>query len=407
MITFKIFADLSAFMMVALMLYHIAVFVISLLFRDKTPEATKMHRFAIVISARNEREVLPHLIDSLYEQNYPRELFDIFVIADNCTDDTGAVSAAKGAIVYTRSNLTKIGKGYALNWFFDRFIPEHGEKYDAICVFDADNLVDSGFLSAMNRRLCAGEVAVMGNRDSKNPGENWVTGCSSLVFWTLSHMYFAPRMRCGLSCLASGTGFVFLTELVKDGWHTTTLSEDTEFSMDIISKGMRVAFEPKALFFDEQPSDFRMSVRQRRRWGVGGYQNIPITFRKFADALPSVRPRLLVDSLLYILAIPLAVFNFVCLTVYGLSIALFPTGLWPVLIKSFLNIVIMSSVSVFLQGFLTLFLAKKMSLRNFKSLLFYPFFLATTSFIYVTCLFTPKLNWHPVAHKHAYGLRKM
>lgn len=407
MLIFKAFADLSTFMLMSLMIYHAAVVALSYLRRDKIPAADRQHSFALVISARNERDVLPHLIETLDAQDYPRELFDVFVIADNCTDDTAEVCEALGAKVYRRDDLNRIGKGHALKWFFDRFLPDYGDRYEIIGIFDADNLVDKGYLAAMNRRLCSGEAAVMGNRDSKNPGDNWVAGCSSLVFWTLSTLYFAPRAKCGLSAMASGTGFVFRTELIKDGWKTTTLCEDTEFTMELVSKGMRVTYEPKALFYDEQPTDFLTSVRQRRRWGVGGYQNIPLAFNRFAGAIPNVRPRVMFDALLYILAIPLAVFNFVCLCAFGASIVLFPTGLWPVLVKSLFGIMLGSSVSVFAQGFLTLFLAKKINFRNIKSLFLYPFFLATTSLIYVTCLFTPNLKWHPVRHKRAIDLRQM
>ena len=99
--------------------------------KEKPEYATPRKRFAAVIAAHNEELVIAHIIDSLLEQNYPRELFDIFVIADNCTDDTAAIAASRGALVFERSDDENRGKGYALEWMF-RKIYEMDDKYDAV-----------------------------------------------------------------------------------------------------------------------------------------------------------------------------------------------------------------------------------------------------------------------------------
>ena len=78
----------------------------------------KLHRYAAVISARNEANVIGGLIASLKAQNYPCELLDIYVIADNCTDDTAQVAVQAGAKVYRRYNHQQVGKGYALDYLF-------------------------------------------------------------------------------------------------------------------------------------------------------------------------------------------------------------------------------------------------------------------------------------------------
>ena len=109
----------------------------------------KLHRYAAIISARNEEEVIGDLIRTLKEQNYPKELLDVYVVADNCTDDTAGVSRKAGAIVYERFNKVQVGKGYALDWLFKRIFADKGEQtYDGFFVFDADNLVDPQISSA-------------------------------------------------------------------------------------------------------------------------------------------------------------------------------------------------------------------------------------------------------------------
>src|SRR5690606_24301726 len=157
-------------------------------------------------------------IDSLLRQNYPRELYDIFVIADNCTDRTAEISEAHGALVYKRFNKNERGKGYALEWMFNQ-IYEMGKKYDAICVFDADNLVSSNFLSEMNTQLLKGYKVVQGYIDSKNPFDSLITCSYSIAFWLSNRIYQLPRYYLGLSCGLCGTGFCIDIDVLKQiGW---------------------------------------------------------------------------------------------------------------------------------------------------------------------------------------------
>ncbi|GAE89490.1 glycosyltransferase [Acetivibrio straminisolvens JCM 21531] len=67
----------------------------------------------MIVAAHNEEAVIAHIVDSLFRQNYPRNLFDVFVIADNCTDRTAEIAEEHGAIVYRRINNSARGKGYA------------------------------------------------------------------------------------------------------------------------------------------------------------------------------------------------------------------------------------------------------------------------------------------------------
>ena len=120
----------------------------------KPPELTakKNHRYAVLISARNENAVIGDLIHSIRVQNYPQELIDIFVIADNCTDNTAAVAQEAGAIVFPRFNKEEIGKGYALDYGFACIRQHYADnKYEAYFVFDADNVLDVNYFREMNK----------------------------------------------------------------------------------------------------------------------------------------------------------------------------------------------------------------------------------------------------------------
>ena len=97
-------------------------------------------KFSVIVPAHNEELVIGPLIDNLTSLNYPKELYDVFVIADNCTDSTASIARAHGALVYERTNHEQKGKGYALEWFFAKLY-NSPKKYDAVVIFDADNLV--------------------------------------------------------------------------------------------------------------------------------------------------------------------------------------------------------------------------------------------------------------------------
>lgn len=117
----------------------------------------KLHRFAVVIAARNESAVIGGLIDSIHKQKYPRELLDIYVIADNCTDTTAQVAQDAGAYVYERFNRQLVGKGYALDYFFKQLMKEKKDRlYDGFFVFDADNLLDENYVYEMNKVFDSG-----------------------------------------------------------------------------------------------------------------------------------------------------------------------------------------------------------------------------------------------------------
>ena len=177
--------NLFVFVLLTVCYLYQFVYVLVVLFKkDNTPQQPAvLHRFGVVIAARNERVVLPNLIRSIQEQSYPRELVDIFVVADNCTDDTAQVAREMGAVVYERCNPQQVGKGYALDFAFHRIAQDYGNQYhDAFLVFDADNLLDEHYIEEMNKTFSQGYRVITSYRNSKNYATNWITAGYSLWF---------------------------------------------------------------------------------------------------------------------------------------------------------------------------------------------------------------------------------
>ena len=229
------------------------------------PEKT----FAMVIAAHNEEKVIEPLIDNLFQMDYPRELYDVFVVADNCTDKTALIARNAGASVHQRFNSIKKGKGFALEWMFHRLFRME-RQYHAVVIFDADNLVKENFLVEMNNKLCQGEKIVQCYLDSKNPFDTWVTNTFSIAFWITNRLLQLARYNIGLSNVLGGTGMCISTEVLKQfGWGATSLTEDLEFSMKALSHGVKTSWAHDAVVYDEKPLTFAQSWRQRKRWAQG------------------------------------------------------------------------------------------------------------------------------------------
>lgn len=240
------------------------------------PATKQQNRYAILISARNEKNVIGQLIDSIHGQDYPRELIDIYVVADNCTDNTAEIAASKGAFVYERFDKTRIGKGYAMEYLTGqiRASKQSLTYYSAYLILDADNLLEPNYLTEMDKCFSAGNRIITSHRNTKNFSDNWISSSYALWFMHEARNLQMPRDFFGTSCNVSGTGFMVHSEILEKqgGWKHFLLTEDLEFSVDEIIKGERIAYCDSAMFYDEQPVKFIQSVKQRERWAKGYVQ---------------------------------------------------------------------------------------------------------------------------------------
>lgn len=252
-----------------LTLYYMVLGFFGLVRKKEKKNYTPNKRFALLIAAHNEEVVIGKLIESMLNLNYPKEMYDVFVIADNCTDNTAKVSQKYGVNVCERFNKDKRGKGYALEWMFDKLFKME-KHYDAIAIFDADNLVHKDFLKEINSKMNQGFKVVQGYIDSKNPEDSWIAASYSIAFWTQNRMFQLARENVGFSNQIGGTGFAIETETLQElGWGATCLTEDLEFTCKLVLNGEKVGWAHDAIIYDEKPLKLSQSWTQRRRWMQG------------------------------------------------------------------------------------------------------------------------------------------
>lgn len=275
-------------------------------FRDKK-NYEPQKSFALIVAAHNEEAVVGDIALNLNDLDYPKELYDVFVIADNCTDKTAEIARKNGATVFERFNTEKRGKGYALEWMFEKIFAMD-KSYDSVVIFDADNLASKNFLKVMNNKLCEGNKVVQGFLDSKNPNDTWITGSYSIAFWTSNRMFQLSRSNIGLSNQLGGTGFCIDTEILKEiGWGATCLTEDLEFTCKLVLNGLKVGWAHEAKIYDEKPLKLQQSWNQRKRW-MQGFTDVStryffklmkrfltkLDFRAFDCALYTIQPFVIV-----------------------------------------------------------------------------------------------------------------
>ena len=366
--------------------------------KEKPLLVEKDHRFMAIIPAHNEQEVVADLIESLKNQTYNKELYDIYVIADNCTDNTAKVAREAGAIVLERFDETKKTKGYALDWFLQQKIKEDA-PYDAFFVFDADNIVDKDFIKNMNKKLCQGEDVVQGYRDIKNPTDSWITAGYALFYWTMHKFYHLARYNIGLSPLLNGTGFMVKFDVVKpNGWDTETLTEDIEFSLKRIIAGRKLGWATDAIVYDEQPIGFKQSWSQRSRWTVGHIQCLSRYTKSLATAIKENKTFMNFDGFLYLMGtMPMFVATIIML-IANIIIYIAEGMTVMQLVLTLLQFLLPAIVLPILTAMIVMKLDRRPLKPMIKGLIFYPVFLGTWMIINFKCLFKRNLKWEKIEH---------
>lgn len=404
----------------SLLLLHFAVFFIAGVFSKKTfPKAEKQLRYGVVIAARNERLVIGNLIESVYKNKYPREKLQIFVIAHNCTDDTAEVARNAGATVFEYDNPNEKTKGFALKYLFQRIDETCGiGSFDGFFILDADNILSENYIEKMNDAFVAndGQSVITSFRNSKNFGQNLMSALYGVYFMQGCRFEARGRTLVGCSTRVQGTGFLISAEAMKDGWNYVTLTEDWELSADQILRGHKIVYCDEAVFYDEQPTNNSIMVRQRIRWAKG---HLLVCLTRFGDLLKglflpkkkggakykvstydiliNILPICTISIVMFLLQMIVGAFA----PLLGFSVA----EVWIEWAKNLALSVALYYVSTFLTGLLLLILERKRIPKSNPWLLVlaafvWPIFLFLSFPIELVSLFMRNVGWKPIPHKN-------
>jgi cellulose synthase/poly-beta-1,6-N-acetylglucosamine synthase-like glycosyltransferase len=237
----------------------------------KRPSATPTRRFAILVPAHNEEAVIHRTLESFRSLDYASELFDVHVVADNCTDGTADVVRQWGYTAHVRTDATAPGKGPALNWLYDR-LKENGAHFESVLIVDADSTIRHDFLKHIAAALDDGAHVAQAYYGVHDADGSTAAALRSAALACRHHLRPLGRTALGASSGLYGNGMAF-DKTVMDGrrW-SGHLVEDAEFQMELLLDGERVAYVPEAVLEAEMPHTLDSATSQNQRWELGRLQ---------------------------------------------------------------------------------------------------------------------------------------
>lgn len=228
------------------------------------------HNYAILIPARNESLVIEKLLISIENQTKKIKPEDVYVIVETKKDKTvSIVEKHKMTIVY-RKNLNKKRKGFALDDAIKEILKSN-KKYDAYFIFDADNILDKNYIKEMTKSFDEGYDIGIGYRNTKN-SKNLVSAASALTFSMINTIGNKRKSKYTNNLIISGTGYYIKGTIIESwkGFPFNSLTEDYELSLYSILNNLTTTYNDSAIYYDEQPEIFDVTIIQRSRW-VKGY----------------------------------------------------------------------------------------------------------------------------------------
>ena len=267
--------------------YYVFLYIVGFIFhKQKYPMVEDKQKFCIFVPCHNEGPVVAATVENYTHIEYAEDLFDIYFIADNCSDDTANIlrEAIKNSgkrnfhvLVRKEKDINKRGKPHALRWAIDALESQHlfYSYYDMMIIFDADNFVDATILKHINSQYASIKdkkkpVMIQCYLDSKNHNSLVARGYFQSyrvtnAFWQIS------KQKLHLNPAIGGTGFAVTTKFLKEigGYSCTSLTEDLEIQTIATVKNRRIEYNGNARVYDEKPTKIKQSFVQRTRWAQG------------------------------------------------------------------------------------------------------------------------------------------
>lgn len=385
-------------LMIAYGIYYVIIGLFVFLKENKIKKTNTQNKFAIVIPARNEEKVIGNLLDSLKKQKYPKELYDIFVLLNNCNDRTKEIALKNNVKIIECIEEVK-SKGEALKYGF-KYINDNF-NYDAFIIFDADNIVHPQFIEKMNDALCSGYQLAQGYRDSKNPHDSWISSCYTLYYMIQNHFFNRARMNIGQSSFINGTGFMIAKErLYKKGYNPKSMTEDIELSVKCAINNEEIAFVREAITYDEQITTLKESFKQRMRWSIGTNQCLLNYALNLIQG--GIRGKLsCIDALIFLMAPTLQIvssiafaLHLVLTIIYGISYDTFTSLLCCYLTSVALSIFVVKSNNKKIKYYI-------------KGILTFPLFILTWIPINIIALWKRNYKWEKIEHNKRINIEKI
>jgi len=222
----------------------------------------KKNRIAVLIPSYKEDQVIVHTAKSALEQDYPQDMYKVVVIADSLKPET-VVSLKKLPIHVTEVVFDLSTKVKSLN----AAMAEIGDNFDILLILDADNVMETDFVSKINRAFNAGHQAIQGRRVAKNMNTPFAF-LDTISEVINNHVYRKGHVALGLSSAVIGSGMAFEYSSFKKilGSIHAVGGFDRVVEMSYIERGYKITYLHDAIVYDEKVDNPEHFQNQRRRW---------------------------------------------------------------------------------------------------------------------------------------------
>lgn len=249
--------------------FYVSGFFLSMKRIKKAPHSDKFTKFAVLVPARNEGDIVLNIMHALSVQTYPNEYYDVYFITESEDDNVNKLAVEHGFKYFVRDELTdaRRTKGFALQECI-RYLKANNLTYDAYMIFDADNVMDIDYLEKMNDLRQTGVEVAVGYRNFTNINDNWLTSGSAILFTYMNSFTSKNRTLLFKKALIAGTGYYVNSEIIDEagGWIFTGMTEDTEFTTYCEYHNINMCYYPIVNFYDEQSPSFKTNHHQHIRW---------------------------------------------------------------------------------------------------------------------------------------------
>lgn len=268
----------SCIILLMLLSWYYFIFFFSAIRRPKKFSKGKtQYKYAVLVPARNEDNVIKNCLTALSKQDYPKTKFDVYVIVESKDDPTIKITKEMGSNfhVIIRKNLNhRRTKGYALDDAFQH-LEKSKIKYDALMIFDADNVMNPDYISKMNDCKNQGYKIATGYRNFTNATTNWVSSSSAILFSFMNQFTSKGRSTYFDKCTLTGTGYYIDYDIVKNegGWIWDGMTEDVELTCYCYAHNIKMHYYPIAMYYDEQSPKYSVIHKQHVRWVWGFFSS--------------------------------------------------------------------------------------------------------------------------------------
>lgn len=233
----------------------------SFMTRRTNPEQSSTEAdYAIIVTAYEQTDLLPSVVDSILKLNYQNYL--IYIVADKCDITTLKFTDPKVILLRPETTLSSNIKSHF--YAIDRFKRPH----DRVTIIDSDNLVHPEYLHMLDGLFNQGFQAVQGVREAKNLNTHYacLDAARDMYYRLIDNKIL---FEIGSSATLSGSGMAFTTSLYKECLQSSNIEGagfDKVLQFEILKRNHRIAFAEEAIVYDEKTSRPDQLVKQRARW---------------------------------------------------------------------------------------------------------------------------------------------